>query len=403
MNNNLQCTVRRLPIAVSAVGMMLALGSIYAWSIFKLPLMRAHGWTGPETGFAFTLAILFVGIATALGGGLVDKAGSRKIAVFASILFACGTLLSGLADTLGSKHLLWLGYGIIGGAGNGLCYITCIAVLLRWFPGKKGLISGLGVMGFALGAAVLGKIGPFLILKFGVAKTFYILGALFIVVLPLLALNLENPVNEPCADNKTVSGMTINEALKIRQFYLMWFILFLNVVAGVAVMSNLSPMAQMQAGISAVSAGILISAVSLFNAFGRIFWAALSDKIGGKIVFMLMLGTQSFVMAFLPSVSNTWIFSAMCCYILFCYGGGFGTMPSFASEAFGAGNIGRIYGAMLLSLGLGGIVGPMLMEFAGKFYGNFSAAIYTAGVLQITGFSLAFFYRKPQIKIALPS
>lgn len=394
----------RWPVAVAGVLTQLMLGTVYAWSVFKKPLMAAHGWSGPEVGLTFTLTIFFIGFSAALGGRLVDRAGARNVARVAAVLFGIGTVLAGAADQVGSKWLLWAGYGVIAGIGNGLGYVTPIAVLVRWFPDKKGTITGLAVMGFGLGAAVMGQIAPLLIPKIGVDNTFYLFGILFCLGLFASAQKLTNPTEQQAAMLPVPSGATkaggalsvdFRKARTMYQFYLLWGILFINVTAGIALISNLSPMAQAQVGLTAISAGSLVFVSSLFNGFGRICWACLSDKLGRQRTFLLILGTQIPVFALLPRINDTWLFGALCCYILFCYGGGFATMPAFAVDTFGAKNIGSIYGPILFAWGVAGVVGPLLMESVNKTSGSFSTALLIAACLLGLGFLLAALYRKP--------
>src|SRR3989339_2129531 len=153
----------RVIVALAGIVMQLMLGSVYAWSVFKKPIMEGLGWSGPQVGLTFTLAILFLGISAAFGGRFVDKAGSRTIAIISAVLFGLGTIIGGYAISVSNLWLLWIGYGVIGGIGNGLGYITPIAVLVRWFPDKKGMITGVAVMGFGLGAALMGQVAPLLI------------------------------------------------------------------------------------------------------------------------------------------------------------------------------------------------------------------------------------------------
>lgn len=394
----------RFVVAVAGVAMQLLLGTVYAWSVFKRPLMEAHGWTNTQVGFTFTLAIFFIGLAAAVGGCFVDRAGTRKVAAIAAALFGLGTLLAGLADSIGSLWLLWIGYGVIGGVGNGLGYVTPITVLVRWFPERRGFITGVAVMGFGLGAAVMGQIAPLLIPAVGISATFYLAGVLFVAVLGLAATQMANPpegwvpggwdphrsascCSEPC---------DLAAALRTYQFYALWGILFINVTAGIALISNLSPMAQSQVGLSAVAAGAVVLAASLCNGFGRILWSSLSDRIGRKTTFLLILGTQVPLLLLLPAVTNSAAFVAICCYILLCYGGGFATMPAFVADTFGARCMGAIYGKVLLAWGLAGVAGPMLMEYAQEQTGTFATALQIAAVLLAVGFILALAYRGPQ-------
>ncbi len=397
--------INRWFIALAGVVMQLVLGTVYAWSVFKKPFMEAHGWSGEQVGLAFTIAILFVGIAAAFGGKFVDKAGARKVATLAAVLFGLGTALTGLADATGNLILLYLGFGLIAGIGNGLGYITPIAVLVRWFPDKRGLITGLAVMGFGFGSAIIGQIAPFMIPNLGLATSFYIFGAVFFVLLLAAAQFLNNPpagyappvpVNAAKAPAPSTASVDLGGALGMYQFYILWLLLFLNVTAGIALISNLSVMAQEACAVTAVTAGTVIFASSLFNGLGRIFWASLSDKIGRKAVFALIFGTQIPLFFILPQITNIVLFAVLACYILACYGGGFASMPAYAADTFGAKNMGQIYGKILLAWAAAGAAGPMLMEYIKKSSGSFKMAVFVAGGLLALGFVLNLLYRKPK-------
>lgn len=394
----------RWNVAIAGIAMQLMLGTVYGWSVFKKPLMAAQGWTGPQVGMAFTIVIFCIGTAAAFGGKFVDKAGARKVATLAAIMFGIGTALTGVAIQMGNLWMLYICYGVIAGLGNGLGYITPIAVLVRWFPDKRGLITGLAVMGFGLGAAFLGQIVPLVLPTLGLSNTFYMFGVIFIIVLLLAARKLNNPPEgwappAPAQAAKksavAVEPRDLKGALGMYQFYILWGVLCLNITAGIALISNLSPMAQEQAKVSAVAAGTIIFIGSLFNGAGRIFWASLSDKLGRKTIFLIILGTQIPVFLYLPQVTSPVIFTICACYILSCLGGGFATMPAFAADTFGAKNMGQIYGKILLAWSVAGIIGPMLMESIKKSSGNFSMALYTAAGILGVGFLLALTYKRP--------
>lgn len=412
--------INRWFIALAGIVMQLTLGTVYAWSVFKRPFMAQHGWTGDQVGLAFTLVILFIGVSAAFGGKFVDKAGARKVATLAAILFGIGTILTGVADAIGSLWLLYLGYGVIAGIGNGLGYITPIAVLVRWFPDKRGLITGLAVMGFGFGSAIIGQIAPFMIpdvatvdgalqiteANLGLANTFYVLGGVFLVLLLAAAQFLNNPpagwappvpAGTVKAAAPAAAGVELGGALGMYQFYILWALLFLNVTAGIALISNLSVMAQDACAVTAVTAGTVIFVSSLFNGLGRIFWASLSDKIGRKAVFAILFGTQAPLFFILPQISNIVLFSIVACYILACYGGGFASMPAYAADTFGAKNMGQIYGKILLAWAAAGVAGPMLMEYIKSSSGTFKMAVFVAGGLLIVGFVLNLFYKKPKL------
>jgi OFA family oxalate/formate antiporter-like MFS transporter len=390
----------RWQVAAAGVAMQVVLGTVYAWSVFKKPLMATHGWSNTQATLAFTLAIIGISLGAAFGGKFVDRAGSRSVALLAAVLFSLGTALAGVADHLGSLWLLWAGYGVIGGVGNGLGYITPIAVLVRWFPDKRGLITGLAVMGFGLGAAVMGQIAPVLIPRLGVALTFYLASAVYLVVMLASAAKLNNPPDDwgtsAAAARRAPDEQDcdLRRALGMFQFYLLWALLFINVTAGLALISNLSPMAQQQLGVTAVVAGTIVLLGSLANGLGRISWAALSDVLGRKTTFVVIFATQIPLFLLLPQITHFALMAVVCCYILGCYGAGFAVMPAFAADTFGTRCMGQVYGKILLAWGAGGALGPMLMEWASSRSGSFVQALHLAAVFLGLGLVLTLFYRK---------
>ncbi|MEQ8171911.1 MAG: OFA family MFS transporter [Candidatus Eremiobacterota bacterium] len=407
-NENLEN--KRWLIAIAGVIMQVSLGTVYAWSVFKKPIMTNHGWTETSTQVTFMICIGMIGLAAAFGGTLLDKKGPRFVATIGGILFGIGTLLAGLADQMGSIALLYLGFGFIGGLGNGFGYVTPIATLIRWFPDKRGLVTGLAVMGFGFGAFFMGKIAPGMINTMGVANTFYILGAIFLVLVTASAQLFKNPPQgwlpagfTPVAGKSATAADSFNfdEAIKTPQWWMLWGMLFLNVTAGIGLLSQLSPMAQelykntiTDEKALAIAGGSIVAIASIFNGLGRLFWAGLSDSIGRKNVFMIMFLTQAVLYIILPQVSNVMLFTVFACYLLACYGGGFATMPGFAADAFGPAYIGKVYGIMITAWGVAGVVGPFVFA---QFKG---VALYVAAGLLIVGFLDALLYKKPDAKSA---
>ncbi|MEN6301682.1 MAG: OFA family MFS transporter [Armatimonadia bacterium] len=399
---------KRWPVAAAGVAVQMMLGTVYAWSAFKKPLLAAHaaqGWTGPQVGAAFTLVILFIGISAACGGKLVDRAGSRKVATLGAVLFGLGTLCAGLADRAGSLWLLWIGYGVMGGIGNGLAYITPIAVLVRWFPDRRGMVTGLAVMGFGLGAAVMGKLVPLVLPELGIAKTFLLSGGVLLVGLLIATQKLDNPPQgwQPPVSSKSARKVAedgadcdLHAVLGMYQFYLLWGLMFINVTAGLMLISNLAPFAEQQLGdIGPGPVGTILLVTALANGLGRIVWACVSDWIGRQRTFLLIVGTQIPLFLLLPHVTSCAGFTLVCSYILLCYGGGFGSMPAFTADTFGTRCMGEVYGKVLLAWGVAGIAGPTVMDCVQKATNEYSSALVVAAGLLTLGFVLALMYRKP--------
>ncbi len=311
-NENLES--KRWGIAMAAIVMQLCLGTVYAWSVFKKPLIGTHGWGETETQLTFMIFMFMIGCAAAFGGTLVDKKGPKFVATIGGILFGVSTLLAGCADQIGSLPLLYLAWGLIGGIGNGFCYVTPIATLIRWFPDKRGLVTGLAVMGFGLGAFFMGKIAPAMITAFkggmtpsGVAPTFYIWGVIFLVLVIGSAQLFKNPPAgwlpagfNPCRRRRVCCRLPhLWQAVKTPQWWMLWGMLFLNVSAGLGLISQLSPLAQefykslitdpavlndpeALTKVLAAAGGTVVSISAIFNGLGRLFWARVSDTIGRK-------------------------------------------------------------------------------------------------------------------------
>jgi OFA family oxalate/formate antiporter-like MFS transporter len=307
--------------------------------------------------------------------------------------------------------LLYLGFGLIAGLGNGFGYVTPIATLIRWFPDKRGLVTGLAVMGFGFGAFFMGKIAPAMVNSMGVASTFYILGVIFLILVTAAAQFYKNPpkgwlpagFTPPKTTASAAQSFTFDEARKTPQWWMLWAMLCLNISAGLGLLSQLSPMAQDIVGKTqgltdpkalALAGGTILAIASIFNGLGRLFWAWLSDAIGRKNIFMIMFITQAILYILLPQIGSQLIFTVIACYLLACYGGGFATMPAFAADSFGPAYIGRVYGIMLTAWSVAGVVGPLV------FAQLKGIALYVAAGLLIVGFLIALVYKRPEPKQA---
>jgi OFA family oxalate/formate antiporter-like MFS transporter len=375
----------RWTIAIAGTFLQLCLGTVYAWSALEKPLRETYGWNKPQVTLTFSIAIAALGLAAAWGGVNLSRFGPRKLAMIGGVLFGAGYLIGALGLYLKSLPLLYLGYGVVGGAGLGLGYVTPVATAAKWFPDKKGLVTGMVIMGFGLGALLMSKVlVPMAIGLLGVdyPAIFAALGGLFLVVTPLAGSVLRNPpagyvpagfdpIRAAAKAESDIAHHSL-QCLTSGRFGLMWVVFFCNIAAGIAIISLQSTMIQdlctkADGALSktqlATIGGTLIAVSSLFNGAGRFFWGGLSDRIGRTATFRLLLGSQIAAFGTLIITTNPWLFGALVCYILLCYGGGFGTMPSFVLDIFGTRKMPVVYGAVLTAWSAAGIAGPFLFAY----------------------------------------
>jgi MFS transporter, OFA family, oxalate/formate antiporter len=385
-------TPNRWTIAMAGVVMQVALGAVYAWSVFRTPLATQFNWTIAEVTLTFTISILVLGFAAFPGGLWLNRKGPRVVAVTGGILYGLGVFLAGYTQSL---SWLYLTYGLIGGIGLGFGYIVPVAVLVKWFPDRRGLITGIAVGGFGAGALVTAPIATSLIASVGVLKTFSYLGLAYLVVTPAAGFFMRNPPEgwRPAgwtpapaqAAERAARDLTLSEAVRTRQWWTLWLILFLNVSAGISLISQQAPLFQELAGVSAAVAAGMVGIVSIGNAVGRIFWAWLSDLITRRATFAVMFVLQVVLFWVLPDLSSSAALVVVAFAILMCYGGGFGTMPATTADSFGARNVGPIYGLMLTAWGLASVFGPLMMAEMRQTTGSYRGALHIiAGVMAIS-------------------
>src|SRR3954468_14411271 len=370
-------------IVVAAVLVQLALGAVYAWSVFNKPLQGQFGWSKAEAVLPFEVVIGTIFIGSLIGGRIQDRYGPRPVAFGGVVLYSIGIMLASLVSSSGQLWLLVATYGVLGGIGLGAAYITPIAMLAKWFPDRRGLITGIAVAGFGFGAVLTAPVAKSLLNGTDDKPSVFLpLGIAYLVAGVAGALVFRNPPQgyrvpgfEPATAGPAVAGTrvyTLREALHTKQWYMLTAILALNTACGIAFISQASDAAQDVAGVTAATAATMVGVLGLFNGGGRVLWAWLSDRIGRMQAFMGMLALQAICFFILPFAAAFAIFCILAALIYLAYGGGFGTMPATAADYFGTPNAGAIYGAMIVAWSIGGIVGPLvtaaLYEASGQSY-----------------------------------
>ena len=402
----MQNSGKRWLIAVMGTLVHLCLGTVYAWSFFQKTVSETFGWSNSETAWAFSLAIFMLGVTASWGGQNLQKFGPRKLALIGAFLYALGYIISYFALKNESLWLLYFGYGIVGGIGLGLAYVTPVATVSKWFPDKQGLVTGMVVMGFGLGALLMSKLLAPIFLEYfekDLAKTFLAIGITLLVLLPFFASFLNLPTEEKSAEISAEKLSATKEILS-PNFIFIWLIFMFNVVAGMIFISFQSPLLQdllksenvnLDTATLEKSGATLIAISALFNGLGRFLWGSVSDKLGRVSTFRLLLLIEAAVFASLIFIKSPILFSVGVCLILLNYGGGFGVLPSLIKDFFGTKLMPIIYGAALTAWGVGGILGPQITAYMKDHFAE-NAGMYAykvALVLIISGIVLSFFVK----------
>lgn len=358
-------------IALSAVGIHICIGSVYAWSVLTKPIMHELGLGLKETQWTFSIAILLLGLSAAFLGSFVEKYGPRKSGLFATAFFCTGMFGTGLAIYLKSLPLLYLFYGVIGGIGLGTGYITPVSTLVRWFPEKRGFATGLAIMGFGFASLIAGPVIQLLIGKYGLILTFVILGFAYLLIMMSSSLYLEKPREsaghfpavKAASQQGGVTQMTSGEVLKTWQFYVLWWMFFTNITCGIGLLSVASPMAQETVKMSAFAASTMVGIIGLINGLGRIAWASVSDYLGRINTYISFFIIQILAFFMLAQTANGLVFQLLVYLIISCYGGGFASMPAFLSDLFGTRELSAIHGKILTAWAAAGVAGPLIVSW----------------------------------------
>lgn len=396
-------------VALSGVGIHISIGSVYAYSVMTLPLNEALGWQKSDITLAFSVAIVCLGLSAAFLGLFVERYGPRVSGLLAAACYGLGTLGAGVAVSVGSLPMFIATYGVLGGIGLGVGYITPVSTLVKWFPDKRGLATGMAIMGFGFSAMIFGPVMQNLFDTVGPASTFFILGGVYLVVIGGSALYIAPPpkgwlpahLREATPDasgrretraprarsREDLAQLTAGQAIRTRRFYFMWLMLFINITCGIALISVASPMAQEMAGMSAAAAAAMVGLMGLFNGLGRIGWASLSDFIGRPATYAAFFGLQLVAFLLLARSPAPWMFQVLVLLILTCYGGGFASVPAFLGDLFGTKQLGAVHGYTLTAWACAGMVGPTVVTRIQEATGNYATTLYIFASL----FALALF------------
>ncbi len=401
-------TTNRWGLAAAGFVMQMALGAVYAWSVFRIPLAKQFHWSIAEVTLTFTICISVVGVAAFFGGLWLNKKGPRVVALAGGFLYGLGAILASFS----ADRLWWLyvSYGFIGGIGLGLAYIVPVAVLVKWFPDRRGLITGIAVGGFGAGALVTAPVATHLIQTVGVLQTFAYLGVAYLVITMATGYMMQNPPDgwKPAGWTPTATQSaqragkeyTLAGALKTWQWWALWLLLFLNTSAGISVISQESPMFQEIAKASVAVAAGMVGIASIGNAAGRVFWAWISDTITRRWAFAVMFLLQVGLFWALPSITSVALLTVVSFIVLMCYGGGFGTLPAFAADYFGSKNVGPIYGLMLTAWGAASAFGPLLIAHMRQFTGNYASGLHVIAIIMAISILLPILVSPPKAPIA---
>lgn len=379
-------------MALAAVGIHLCIGSVYAWSVLTKPVMEDMGLSLSEVTWAFSIAILFLGMSAGFLGGLVERIGPRNSGWLSACFFGTGMLGTALAVSWKSPFLLYLFYGCLGGIGLGTGYITPVSTLVKWFPRHRGFATGLAIMGFGFSALLAGPAMQYLTSTVGLVSNFFILGTVYFVIIVLSASYLRPPRKGEVATRfeeglrkqtdtrkqRTAkeSSLTRKEAMHTWKWYALWWIFFTNITCGIGLLAIVSPMAQEVIHMTAAEAASFVGIIGIVNGAGRIIWSTVSDRIGRGLTYILFFAFEIVAFYLLAQTGDVFLFEWLVLAIISCYGGGFSCMPAYLSDLFGVRQLAAIHGSILTAWGIAGIAGPLVLAVMKEMTGGYEATLY---------------------------
>ncbi len=421
-------------IPPAALAIHLAIGQAYAFSVFKKPLdallsgdvdhPATGDWTPGQIGWIFSIAIVLLGLSAAIFGKWLERVGPRKAMLASALCFGGGFLIASLGVHLHSLALVYFGYGFVGGIGLGIGYISPVSTLIKWFPDRKGVATGMAIMGFGGGAMIASPLSVALMAHFkgsapmGVAPTFIALGIIYFLFMQFGVWTIRVPADNwapagyvPNAEHSaliTAGNVSADNAIKTPQFWLLWVVLVTNVTAGIGVLETASPLIQSvisgtekgkgmtEAALVAAGAGF-VGLLSLSNLLGRFFWSSASDKMGRKPTYMIYFVLGIILYALIPTLGRNaqlTLFVVVACVIISMYGASFATMPAYLSDLFGKYQVGAIHGRVLTAWSTAGVLGPVIVNYlhesrkAAGFTGAaaYQTVFYTMAGLLVVGF-----------------
>jgi MFS family permease len=420
----------RWMVPPAALCVHLCIGQAYAFSVFNLPMTKLIGitqsapddWKLTDLGWIFSIAIFFLGVSAAILGRWVEEGGPRQAMFASGVFWGAGFLVSAFGVYIHNIWVVYLGYGVLGGIGLGIGYISPVSTLIKWFPDRPGMATGMAIMGFGGAAFIASPLSVWLMQRFstpthiGVAETFIVLGIVYFCFMMVGAAIVRLPPPgwvpagyvPPTESTKMITNrhVFVYQALKTPQFWLIWWVLCLNVTAGIGVLGQASAMSQemFPGKVSVTAAAGFVGLMSLFNMGGRFFWASVSDLIGRKSTYFIFFALGFLMYAAVPytgSVGSVGLFVLCFCIIISMYGGGFATVPAYLRDMFGTRYVGAIHGLLLTAWSMAGIFGPVLVNYIRQYnveHGVAKAAaynvtMYVMAVLLIVGFFCNLFIR----------
>jgi OFA family oxalate/formate antiporter-like MFS transporter len=392
----------RWVVAAAGTALMAVLGAVYSWSLYVQPLAAAFGWSARITTGAFSTAIFFLGVGAIAGGRLQDRHGPRPVALAGAALWALGNVAAGLGVGRLGAPWLYLSYGVVGGLGLGLGYVTPVAAVAKWFGARRGLGTGLVVMGFGLGAFLynlaMRALGPMVDAE-AIGARFTGSGLVFGAVGLSAAALLRDPPPAPPGGGPgpAAAGWPPSAALRTPQFWALWAMLFLNVSAGILFISSAVPLLCELTAIPADQAVAVYGFIAVANGLGRFLWGAVSDRLGRRLAFALIYGLQAAVFAVVGGVHALPAVTALFALVLLCYGGGFGTMPSLCADWFGTRHLGVNYGWLLSAWGVAGVAGPGYVAAVKDLTGSYLGALPVMAAVLGVAVALPALARPPRI------